>query len=180
MTRKIRIVRTRSLSAPRPIPISLVLREDVQERFWAKVDKRGDNECWPYLARAQCKGHGVFAIRVSPKKPRNVYAHVIALMTATNQENKRMALHSMGCVTKKCCNPKHLRWGNHRENLLDEINKGKGPRQKLTWEDVDDIRILLEEGYPAVGISILFGVHYSTITDIKNGRSWDPSTRRAA
>lgn len=32
----------------------------IEERFWAKVDKRGTRECWPWLASKDQRGYGVF------------------------------------------------------------------------------------------------------------------------
>lgn len=31
------------------------------ERLWAKVDKRGPDECWPWQARRSPKGYGDIA-----------------------------------------------------------------------------------------------------------------------
>lgn len=30
------------------------------ERFWIKVDQRGDDECWPWIAGKNSSGYGSF------------------------------------------------------------------------------------------------------------------------
>jgi hypothetical protein len=44
------------------------------DRFWAKVDRRGADECWPWLAYRSADGYGRF--NADRRKPEN--AHRIA------------------------------------------------------------------------------------------------------
>ena len=43
------------------------LDPDIVARFWAKVDRRGDDECWPWLASTRSKGYGAFAYTFNGK-----------------------------------------------------------------------------------------------------------------
>jgi hypothetical protein len=46
----------------------------IEERFWSRVDVRGPDECWPWMA-ATVKGYGQLSVM-----GRNEYAHRIAYM----------------------------------------------------------------------------------------------------
>ena len=60
-----------------------------------------------------------------------------------------------------------------RLGLFDNAGK-KHPRgrAKLTWEKVDEIRLLLDEGKEIKDISSLYSVSYNTIHRIKRQRTW--------
>lgn len=183
MARKIRIIRTssRPSNAPRPVPLSAILEGTVQRRFWGKVQKGAPDDCWLYLGAPESSGYGVVSLRLGHRNYKKVKAHVFALMTATQQVNNQMVLHSLRCTTKLCVNPSHLRWGNNAENSWDERDLGKVPGQKLTWDDVDQIREMLEEGiYTQAQIGTIFGVNQKTISVIKTQEQWNPATRRIA
>jgi hypothetical protein len=85
------------------------------DRYWSKVDRRGPDECWPWLAGKGGHGYGVFY----PGGGKQELAHRMALkLTVGEPEGGRNhALHS--CGNKPCCNPAHLRWGTHADNMND-------------------------------------------------------------
>lgn len=90
---------------------------DIQ-RFWAKVDMRGFDECW--LWRASRKGdYGQFHL-----KGKSCLAHRIAyLFTHGRLSEDKNVCHE--CDTPLCCNPKHLFEGTQLENKHDCIAKGR-------------------------------------------------------
>lgn len=103
---------------------------DVAERFWSKVDKRGPDECWPWLARAVAKkdGRGLFW-----NGHRMIHASRAALMLEGRlawEGDTRHALHT--CDNPACCNPAHLVVGTNHENILDCRDKGRMAQQKRT------------------------------------------------
>lgn len=69
-------------------------------------------------------------------------------------------------------NLKNLRWATRTENNLDALRNGKGPRQKLSINDVLDIRIQLKKGRTQKVISEEYGVSQSNIANIKAKRIW--------
>lgn len=91
--------------------------KETTDRFWAKVDKKGPGECWPWSGSPYAaKYYGAFRIDSS----RTVVAHRFALETKIGKiPDGLYALHSRACTTKKCCNPGHLRAGTHQENMED-------------------------------------------------------------
>ena len=93
------------------------------ERFWAKVDVAGENECWLWTASVNSKGYGSFTIE--PKK--SASAHKISWALAYNDgilpDAKGHVMHA--CDVRNCVNPKHLSYGTPKDNALDALNKGR-------------------------------------------------------
>jgi hypothetical protein len=89
-------------------------------RFWAKVDRRSDNECWPWLGDLGTRGYG--QINVDGK---NVGAHRIAHWLATGEEIVGFIVRHFVCDNPPCCNPAHLKRGTQKDNVQDAIRKGR-------------------------------------------------------
>lgn len=89
-------------------------------RFWAKVDKSaGPSSCWIWTAGRQSQGYGAFYL---PGR-RQVLAHRFALMLEGEvpADGGQHALHS--CDNPPCCNPKHLHWGSHSQNMNEMADR---------------------------------------------------------
>jgi hypothetical protein len=88
------------------------------------------------------------------------------------------------CDNPPCVRPDHLFLGTHKDNIQDMIRKGrhKSPRiilrgsanknSKLTEADVQSIRKLIGQGKTHRLLAKLFHVGKSTITRIKNNKTW--------
>jgi len=73
----------------------------IAKRFWAKVDKRGPDECWPWKG-AMNSGCGIMKVG-----DHREFAHRIsAKLAGVNVLPEDIVKHS--CKTKSCCNPRHL------------------------------------------------------------------------
>jgi hypothetical protein len=96
------------------------MHEDVAERFWAKVDKRGPDECWPWQAGTDDWGYGTFWMHGQYKK-----AHRVSLEMHDDQPIPEglLALHS--CDNPPCVNPGHLWSGTDLDNRHDAMAKGR-------------------------------------------------------
>lgn len=80
------------------------------------------------------------------------------------------------CANGNCINPEHLISGTHRQNMQDMIDQGRntnGPRI-LDEEKVLEIRGLIKLGYTSKSIAKIYGVQPSTISDIRQNRTWTP------
>lgn len=85
-------------------------------RFWEKVDKRGPDECWPWLGAKKSDGYGMLYTN-----PNMTQAHIISLWlhgvhVPSRQETGMTVDHI--CNRRDCVNPAHLRIISHAANTL--------------------------------------------------------------
>lgn len=89
-------------------------------KFWAKVDKRGPEECWPWLGQVRWDGYGRFVIL---RKPQWTHRFSWELHNGRKLVKGEHVLHS--CNNPPCCNPAHLRAGTHQENMEEAQRHGR-------------------------------------------------------
>lgn len=114
----------------------------IHNRFWSKVNKGDEDQCWVWNAGCNPKGYGNFWVN-GKTVTASCYAYTLTYGTITPHMN---VLHS--CDNPPCCNPKHLFLGTHKDNAVDRehkhrCNRDKGDdhtNAKLTWHDIDIIR----------------------------------------
>lgn len=104
-----------------------MITEEVEERFWSKVDAKGDDECWLWKAAKDSEGYGVFSIGA-----RNYKSNIVA-WTLFNGRIEPGLLVCHKCDTPACCNPTHLFLGTHTENMQDMSQKGRHGNQKKNY-----------------------------------------------
>ena len=86
-----------------------------EPRFWAKVDKRSEAECWPWLGSKSIDGYGKFYIA-----PKSRQAHRVSwemFYSKTFPEGK-VADHI--CNNPGCVNPKHVDPVDEIENIRNK------------------------------------------------------------
>jgi hypothetical protein len=143
-------------------------------RFWSKVDVRGKDECWPWMASLMKRG-GYGQIRYGRM---TLKAHRTALELSVGALSPDVkACHR--CDFAPCCNPSHLYPGSTKDNWGDYWGRGghlpmarrgeKSPSAKLTAEQVAEIRSSGEDG---VALGRRFGVSKVTISNIRRGKTW--------
>ena len=124
--------------------------------------KRGNIlPCWPWEGTVNKKdGRPYFTI---DNKRRPAYAIVLELATGQKQEKGKIALHS--CDNPICCNPDHLRWGSHQENMDDMKERERHGLPRIV---VRAIHSLLEHGRKHSDIAELYGISREAVTAIHN------------
>lgn len=102
---------------------------------WKKIDKRGPDECWPYIG-GRSTGYGHFRIEgVYYKAHRVVYSlevEAIDLEAPESNYEKNFILHT--CDNRACCNPAHLYRGDIWDNMRDKVERNRcwrGGNRKL-------------------------------------------------
>ncbi len=158
------------------------------ERFWAKVDKRGPDECWPWIAGFYPEGYGKFG-----SGGRTLGAHRVAYFLTTGIDPSPLFVcHS--CDNRYCCNGAHLFPGTTTDNMRDSVAKGRmatGVRHgsktkpgnlpigeshfmaKLSDEQVIDIRQLYATGrFTQYELGIWFDVTQGLISQIVLRKIW--------
>ena len=82
------------------------------ERFWAKVQRGPNEECWLWTGASFENGYGVFWFEGT-----NIRAHRFSYEEARGPIPEGLALDHL-CRTRGCVNPAHLEAVSLRENIL--------------------------------------------------------------
>ena len=157
------------------------MKGTLKERFWAKVDRRGPDDCWEWTAGC-VSGYG--AIRSSShangirgtmlKAPRVSWE----LHRGPNPNGLHVCHH---CDNPPCVNPAHLFLGTPADNARDRDSKkrrrqpkgGLNGRAKLSELDVKAMRFFYSMGsVSAREVGHMFGVSKTTSHEIMRGEKW--------
>jgi len=96
--------------------------EPLEDRLWAKIDRRGPDECWLWTGARSAGGYGNIMITKHP--PVYDYAHRVVYRLAHGPiPNGHEVMHS--CDVRLCCNPTHLSAGTPHDNVQDMMAKGR-------------------------------------------------------
>jgi hypothetical protein len=149
----------------------------IQERFWQKVDKKSDDECWEWKAFIHPMGYGMFAI-----DRKMCHAHRISWeYTFGEIPDGLWVLHH--CDNRKCVNPNHLFLGTSADNAHDRDKKGRARipdnsgencgTAKLTNKEVIEARSLFSTGkYNYTELGMRFHVRSWTIARAIRKVTW--------
>ncbi len=99
-------------------------RRPLAERFNEKLDKRGPDDCWPWLG-SLVDGYGQLKYEGRP-----VRASRISFLLA-NGYLPPVVRHK--CDNPPCCNPAHLEPGTIADNHRDMQERGRTPRGATHW-----------------------------------------------
>lgn len=148
---------------------------DIEARFWSKVDRRGENECWEWTAKSKNNfGYGVF----HPRKPETVGAHRFSLALKLGRPITPGPFACHTCDNPPCVNPKHLYEGTSQDNVDDAVARQRhkhgtmDPKAKLSESDVLAIRIMVAGGEKSRTAAAIYGVQESLISGIVRGTRW--------
>jgi hypothetical protein len=121
---------------------------DIAVRLWAKIDRRGDDECWLWTAGIDRNGYARIRFRGTSKIAHRI---VWELTHGTIPRGLGVchtcdARYPKGDITyRRCCNPHHHFLGTHDDNMRDMAAKGRHglhkPRAILTPELVRALRM---------------------------------------
>lgn len=151
------------------------------EYFSHKVRIGKPDECWEWKDGCGKNGYGIWQYSFD-EYPRVGNAHKRSYILFKEDPKDKLVLHK--CGNRKCCNPDHLYLGDNSRNMKDAVLHGthkcngafkKGSNHannKLSEEDVEQIRILLTEGVPQREIAKKYNVSRGAVQCIKNKRSW--------
>lgn len=144
----------------------------IAERFWAKVDKRGPDECWNWTAG---KSDGYGSIYGNGTRVRT---HRLSYELHFGQIPRGLFVcHS--CDNRSCVNPNHLWLGTNADNMADKARKGRGTiGVKNPGAKIDEATVLkISAAYRGqIGditrIASEFGVGYFTVFNVVHKKKW--------
>lgn len=99
--------------------VDIIVGDD-EARFWEKVDRRGDDECWEWLA-ATSRGYGHFWAGADE----SILAHRYAYKLLVGPIPEGMTIDHL-CRNTGCVNPAHMEPVTLAENIL----RGESPSAK--------------------------------------------------
>lgn len=101
----------------------------IADRFAAKVEVRGPDECWPWIAKARTReGYGLLAKPGDSTGQGNLRAHRVAWALANGLDPltlpSSLVVRHIVCDNPPCCNPLHLAAGTVQDNVDDQVRRG--------------------------------------------------------
>jgi len=148
--------------------------EEVVMRLMSRLKLNPINHaCIEYHGWRNRKGYGRMKA-----KGRSMYTHRLAyeLFSGEKLGNDDVVMHR--CDNPRCCNPMHLVKGTILENNADRLAKGHyhingRTYRRSTVEEILKIKLALKLGTMSkTEICNVFNLHWQTLKDIENGKTW--------
>ena len=143
-------------------------------RFWSKVAKRGDGDCWLWVASRTNSGYGRFRYQDKMQSAhRFAYRYLVGPIP-----DGMYVCHC--CDNKLCVNPDHLFLGTAVDNVHDMDAKGRRANRKgiahsmakLTEVDVLEIRRRVAFGETQATVAKDYRISESSISFIVKRQRW--------
>ena len=135
------------------------------QSFWSKVNKRGPNDCWPWLGGTDKLHYGKFW-----NGHKIVNAARFSLELSIGPIGELHCLHN--CNNAICVNPNHLRPGTKYDNALDAVDAGTiGRRCRFSIGEVWLMIRLRGAGLIYSEIAPMFKAHRGQVSRLIRGTS---------
>lgn len=130
-----------------------------EQRFLEKVDRRADDECWPFASVGSLSrgGYGIFMY-----EGKNWGAHVWAysnFVGAIPAGYHIDHVRANGCTRRDCVN-----WVSHLEAVPPRINAYRGVNTKVSDELAVDLFYRWQAGESQVSLGLEIGVNSATLS----------------
>lgn len=148
--------------------------EDLCDSFTTKFERRGPDECWPWVKGKAFGGRGQVTLHgQTVPAPRVAYILYVGDIPEHDSHHGLVVRHS--CDNPPCVNPAHLTVGTQKENLRDRDFRGRTPKgEKHAKARITEAIVLAVRRDPrnATDISAAFGITPSMVGNIKSYRVW--------
>jgi hypothetical protein len=163
-------------------------KEELISRFWLKVDKEHESGCWIWRGNLNKQGYGRFGVN-----RKIILAHRYSWEITNGEIPDGMYVCHI-CDVPACVNPSHMFLGTLADNNEDMRRKGRGinppakanrtsfqkgvtsgenhPRAKLTRSDIEEAKLLREQGWKYKDIAKKYGVATPTLHRAVRGTTW--------
>lgn len=147
-------------------------KREVSDRFWEKVDKKGEFECSNWTAALGTAGYGHFRLDGRCQTA----SRVSYLLAYGEIPDGLHVCHT--CDNPACVNPGHLWLGTNDDNNRDKMDKGRqakgeaAGRAVLTESDVIALRDAVRAGATINQAVRKFGFPHCTVYSAVYGVTW--------
>lgn len=155
-------------------------RTTLEERFWAKVDVRGQGECWTWRGARTRAGYG--ELNGGARGTGMLYAHRVSYEMHFGPIAAGLFVCHR-CDVRECVAPHHLFLGTAADNNRDMLAKGRHSREGQPGESngfarltEDDVRAIRTRYTGARGemtaLAREFGVTLTNVSLIVKRKAW--------
>lgn len=95
-------------------------------RYWSKVNKASEDECWEWSGARNGKGYGQFGLN-----GKSTSTHRISYTIHHGEIPDGMIICHL-CNNPPCVNPRHLYLGTAHDNMRQAVNEGRLAPQRKT------------------------------------------------
>lgn len=147
-----------------------------EDRFWRKVARGSEDDCWLWTGSRDGKGYGLFHVAGGQERRAHRFAWTVSHSAIPH--GMHVCHH---CDTPSCVNPKHLFIGTNADNVRDKVAKSRqyhpdpmnNPARVLAPDDVEKIRALFaSHTLTARQLARAFEISDVHVYTIVNRKSW--------
>lgn len=149
------------------------------DRFWSKVQRGSEHECWPWVGHRNRLGYGRFTyVRGMTQQATRI---AWLLWHGSLPPNDMFVCHS--CDNPPCVNPNHLWLGTCKQNVQDMVQKGRHNPTPKRGEESNKAKLsaaqaleIYNSNEPHKVLAERYGVSATAIYWIKTGKNWSHVT----
>ena len=150
---------------------------DRKQWFLSRLDCDAPNGCWTWTRCVDSRGYGHVVVSGKAwRAHRYAYTLFVGPIPQGVGHHGTVVMHT--CDNRKCCNPAHLKLGDHQTNMADmkakarrkEIGAGaSNGRAKLSIKQVNAIR---SDTRGKRTIAPEYGISPAQVQRIRRGQQW--------
>lgn len=145
-------------------------KDTIENRLMRYVTPGSEDECWEWEGGRDAKGYGLLGLERTGRR-----AH--RLMYEVHKgpiPDGLLVRHT--CDNPPCVNPAHLLVGDHHDNAVDMVQRFRQANQKLTAEDVAEMRRKRAEyGTSTAELAERYSVSRDYVNAVLRGAAWSHS-----